>query len=123
MLSVRALACATATAGAMVCFAVVAAAGDILLAIWAMKVPSPIRMAAKIIRLRMTPYSENRTRNFTTPAAPPRARAGARACHFGEKDERRVNASPLRRPNVIGRLARTDFAAPQAVFQAVLATG
>src|SRR3954468_22525272 len=49
-----------------------AAAGDILSAICAMKVPRPTRMAAKIIRLRMTPHTRFRVADITTTAAKPR---------------------------------------------------
>src|SRR5437588_7150997 len=55
-----------------------AAAGDILSAICAMKVPRPIRMAAKIIRLRMTPHTRFRAADITTSAAKPRLTAAAR---------------------------------------------
>src|ERR1700730_4727392 len=88
-----------------------AGAGDILSAICAMKVPRPARMAAVIKMLRMTPHTPgSSTRDLTMPAAILRRSSAGRGRHFGEKDERRVNASgsarldPARRQRVGGIL-------------------
>jgi hypothetical protein len=69
---------------------VLVAAGrdDILSAICAMKVPRPIRIAAKIIMLRMTPRTQRSFNQAFQHAGQKRATNGVRApCHFGEKDE------------------------------------
>jgi hypothetical protein len=72
----------------------------IFAAIWAMNVPSPIMIAAKIIMLRMTLHQPKKTQEKTQDetfekyhhirdkAAPNAAR---RASLFREKDERSVN--------------------------------
>jgi hypothetical protein len=92
MLRLRPPAWATVTA---FCEAGVAEAdaGVILSAIFAMKVPRPIRMAAMTRMLRMTPPTSGLA-DFTTPAAQPRLTTTKQPCHFGEKDERSVNATP-----------------------------
>src|SRR5262249_28332731 len=77
--------------------------GDILSAICAMKVPRPIRIAAKIIMLRMTPQTRFARRRFQH-AGPKRATNGIRAsCHFGEKDEQSVNLAKALPLHLAGR--------------------
>src|SRR5579871_2685646 len=78
--------------------AVAEAVGSVIFsAICAMKVPRPAMMAAAIKILRITPRSLKLTlaADFIMPAEtrPPNgARQGA---HFGEKDERSVNATTV----------------------------
>src|SRR5580704_4846525 len=59
----------------------------------AMKVPRPIRIAAKIIMLRMTPQTRFVDRRFHHTGPLRATNAIGASGHFGEKDERSVNAS------------------------------
>src|SRR4051812_19395548 len=71
-----------------------AAAGDILSAICAMKVPRPTRMAAKIIRLRMTPHTRFRVADITTTAAKPRLTEPGQAAILAKRMSEVLTAVP-----------------------------
>jgi hypothetical protein len=93
MLKVRKPACATVAGPTEVRtgFVAKAVAGVILSAICAMKVPSPIMIAAKIIMLRMTPLSTAVRADFIMAAKKLRPMARRVVRNLGEKGERRVN--------------------------------
>src|SRR5579872_4760204 len=67
----------------------------ILSANCAMKVPSPIMIAAKIIMLRMTPHSTEGTVDITTSVRNLRPAQPGASRHFDEKDERSLNRKPI----------------------------
>src|SRR5271167_4136615 len=97
MLRLRIPACAIVSAGIAFDAAAGVAdagAGVILSAICAMKVPSPIMIAAKIIMLRMTPHPIRGTADMIMPAGKLRPTVPGAGCNFGEKDERSVNGRP-----------------------------
>src|SRR5260370_26844648 len=95
MLRLRGLACATVVSlGAARRWAVVAAAGGGVMwsAICAINRPRPIMMAAMVMMLRITPHSVPKTCRYHHAIGQTATNIGNGRVHFGEKDERSVNA-------------------------------